>query len=185
MSCSCGSRRLVCSLWLFIWWIYSYGSSKRTEFYFWQWQRIVSGEGPVFLDAHLFLLNSFGLDPYLWLFWISCSMVAFACMYNGTLKGKCSSVPSCCMWISLTPLLLIPHPRNFSFRYGIEDVLCLWKDLGQYYWLYFGWPVFLCWYCYLWVIWWYFWMEFQLVCWSWFGPFWLWNVFPKFLLTIG
>ena len=54
----------------------------------------------------------------------------FACMYNSTLKGKFSSVPSCCTRSPITPLLLIPHPRQFFFRYGIEDVLCIWKDLG-------------------------------------------------------
>ena len=57
-------------------------------------------------------------------------MGAFACMYNGTMKGKCSSVPSCCIKISLTPMLLSPHPRQFYFRYGIDDVLDIWKDLG-------------------------------------------------------
>ena len=46
-------------------------------------------------------------------------------------------------------------------------------------------PVFMCWYCFLGVLWWYFWLEFLLVCWRWFGPFWWWNVFPKLLLTIG
>ena len=40
-------------------------------------------------------------------------MGACACMYNGNLKGKFSSVPSCCINSSLTPFLLIPHPRNF------------------------------------------------------------------------
>ena len=57
-------------------------------------------------------------------------MGTFACMYNGHLKRKFYSVPSCCIKGSLTPLLLSPHPRKYSFRYGIEDFLCLWKDLG-------------------------------------------------------
>ena len=59
-------------------------------------------------------------------------MGAFVCMYNGPLKGKFSSVPSCFINSSLTPLLLSPHPRQLSFKYGIEDVLCLWKYMGSY-----------------------------------------------------
>ena len=57
-------------------------------------------------------------------------MGVFACMYNGPLKGQFYSVPSCCINSSLTNFLLSPHPIMFSFMYGIEDVLYLWKDLG-------------------------------------------------------
>ena len=46
-------------------------------------------------------------------------------MYNGPLKEGFSIFPSCCIISSLTPLSLIPHPRNVSFSYGIEDVLFL------------------------------------------------------------
>ena len=53
-----------------------------------------------------------------------------ACMYIGPLKGGFSSVLSCCINSSLTHLLLGPHPRQLYFRYGIEDVLGLWKDMG-------------------------------------------------------
>ena len=84
----------------------------------------------MFLDISLFLLNYFVLDPCLRFFLRSFSLGAFACMYNGTLKGKCSNVSLCCIISSLTYLLLSPHPRQFSFRYGIEYVLCIWKDLG-------------------------------------------------------
>ena len=54
----------------------------------------------------------------------------FLCMYNGPLKRQLSSVAYCFINSSLTSLLLIPHPRKLSFRYGIDDVLDLWKDLG-------------------------------------------------------
>ena len=141
--------------------------------------------GPVFLYLSLLLLDSFFIDSCLWLFWGSCSLGSFACMYNGPLTGGFSIVPSCCMISSLTPLLFNPHPRNVSFRYGIEDIICIWKDMGWYFWLgcllWCCWPVFLCCYCCLVVLWWYSFLVFLLVCWRWFGPFWWWNVFPKFL----
>ena len=57
-------------------------------------------------------------------------MGAFSCIHNGPPKGKFNSVLSCFMSSSITPLLLSPHPRQFYFRYGIEDVLCLWKNMG-------------------------------------------------------
>ena len=57
-------------------------------------------------------------------------MCAFACMYNGPTKGQVSSVPCCSINSSLKFLLLSLHPRHFYFRYGIHDVLDLWKDLG-------------------------------------------------------
>ena len=79
--------------------------------------------------------------------------------------------------------------KTIVFRYGIEDVIYLWKDMGWYHWLgslwWCCWPVVLCWYCCLVVMWWYFWLEFLLVCWRWFVLFWWWNVFTKFLLTKG
>ena len=83
------------------------------------------------------LLKSFGSDSCFWLFWRSCSLGFFACMYNGLLKGNFSIVSSCYINSSLTPLLLFPHTIQFSFRYGIDDVLGIWKDLGWYYWLVF------------------------------------------------
>ena len=44
---------------------------------------------------------------------------------NFPLKGQVSSFPSCSIYNSLTPLLLIPHPRQTYFRYGIDEVLDL------------------------------------------------------------
>ena len=64
------------------------------------------------------------------LFWMSCSLCEFLFIYNGPLKGQWSSFPSCCINNYLTPLLLIPHPIKSSFRYGIDEVLGIWKDLG-------------------------------------------------------
>ena len=54
----------------------------------------------------------------------------FACMYNYPMKGRFSSVLSCCINSCIIHSLLGPHPRRFSFRCGIEVVLGLWKDLG-------------------------------------------------------
>ena len=137
----------------------------------------------------IFLLKSFEIDPCLWFFLRSCSLGAFACMYNGPIKGGFSSVQSCCINSYITPLLLIPHPRQFSFRYWIEDVLGMWKDLVWYCLLWFlcwcYWPVFLSWYCCLVLLLWYCLLAFLLVCWRWFDTFWWWNLFPKFLLTMG
>ena len=100
------------------------------------------------------------------------SLGAFACMYNVPLKGKLSSVLSCCINSSLTLLLLSTHPRKFYFKYEIDHVLDAWKDLGWYCWLVFlcwcCWPVFLCCHC---------WLIFLLVGWWWFFPFWCWNIF--------
>ena len=113
----------------------------------------------------------------------------FAYMYTDPLKGQFYSVTSCCINSSLTPLLLSPHPRKFSFMYRIENTLCIWKDMGWYCWLGFlcwcCWPVFLCWYCCIVVLWWYFWLKFLLVCWQLFGTFWWWNVFTNLLLKMG
>ena len=188
MSCYCVSMRWVFSWWWSIWWIWSYGYSNRTKFAFGRRKGIFDRGGPVFLDLFLFLLKSFGLDKCLWLLWRSCYLGDFACMYNGPLKGKFSNVPSCCIRSSLTHLLLSPHTRQFYFRYGIEDVICLWKDLGWYFWLgclfWYCWPDFMCWYCCLVVLWWYFWLDFcccvdadlvysdggmyfQSYCWQW------------------
>ena len=57
-------------------------------------------------------------------------MGSFACMHNGPLKEGFYSVLSCCINSYLTPLFLVPHPEPFSFRYGIEYVLIIWKGLG-------------------------------------------------------
>ena len=137
----------------------------------------------------LFLSKSFGYDPRLWLFWRSCSLGEFVCLYNGPPKRKFSSVPSCYIGSSLTPFLLIPHTRQFYFRYAIEDALDIWKDLGWYCWIGFMswccWPVFLCWHCCLVLLCWYCWLVSLLVCWFWFGTLWWWDVFPKFLLKMG
>ena len=109
-----------------------------------------------------FLLKYFGRDTCLWLFWRSCSLVAFVCMYNGPLNGQLSSVQSCCIKNYITPLLLIKHPIQFYYRYVINDILGIWKDMGWYCWLVFlcwyCWLVFLCWYCCLVFLCWYYWM---------------------------
>ena len=52
------------------------------------------------------------------------------CIYNGPLKEQFYSVTSCRIESSLTCLLLIPHPKQFVFRYWIEDFICLWKDIS-------------------------------------------------------
>ena len=57
-------------------------------------------------------------------------MGSYTCMYNGPLKGQIFSVQSCYISSSLTPLLLTPHPIQFYFRYSIDDVLLILKDLG-------------------------------------------------------
>ena len=53
----CVSIRSVFSLLLFIWWVWSYGSSNWTEFAFWRGWWIFAWGGPVFLDLSLFLWN--------------------------------------------------------------------------------------------------------------------------------
>ena len=119
----------------------------------------------------------------------NCSLGAFLCMYNGPLKGKLSSVPSFFINSALTPLLLSTHPRQFSFRFGIDYVLRLWYYLGWCCWLIFMfwycWLVFMCWYCCLVFLCWYCWLVFLWVGWCWFGIFLCWNLFPKCLLTMG
>ena len=49
--------------------------------------------------------------------------------YNGPLKRKCSSFPSCCIKCFLKPLLLSPHPIQTYFRYDIGefDNISAWK----------------------------------------------------------
>ena len=48
------------------------------------------------------------------------------------MKFNVSNFPTCCINNSLTNLLLIPHPQQSYFRYGIEDFIGLWKDLDWY-----------------------------------------------------
>ena len=174
MYCSCVSKR-----WFSIGLIWLYGSSKRTEFTFCRGREIVAWGGAVFLDVFL-LLKYFACDPCLWFFWRIFSLNDFLWMYNGPLKGKLSSVTSCCIENSFTPLLLIPHPIQYYFRYGIDEVLGIWNDMGWYFWL-----LFLCCHCWILFLCWCWWLVFLWVCWRWFGPLWCWNVFPKFRLKMG
>ena len=189
MSCSCLLMRWVYLWVLYVGLIWSYGYSKRTDFTFGQGREILAWGGPVLLDVSLFLLNSFGHDPCLWLFLISCSMGEFLCIYIGPPKGKFSSVTSCCIKYSLTPFFLSRHPIHSSFGYRIDEVLGIWKDLCWYCWqvfmCWYCWQVFLCYYCWLFFLCWCCWMVLLWVFWRWFGPFWCCNILPKFLLTMG
>ena len=124
------------SSWVFyIGLIWSYGSSKRTELTFGQWKEIVSLGGAV-LDVYLFLLKYFGHDTCLWLLWRilmqSCSLVDFFLMNKGPTKGQLYSFPSCYINNYITPLLLSTNPIQYYFRYGIDEALDLWKDMGWY-----------------------------------------------------
>ena len=114
------------------------------------------------LDISVFLLNYLGRDAFLWLLWRSCYLDELFFMNSGPLKVKDSSFPSCCIKNVLTPLLLSPHPSQYSFRYGIDEVLGLWYDMG--------------WYC---------WLAFLCMHWFWFNPLRCLNVFPKFRLNMG
>ena len=149
--------------------IWQYGSSKRNGFTFGQWQAIVSYIGYV-LDVSVFLLSSIGCDTFLWLFWGKFSLTGFLFMNNGHLKGQISSLTSSCIKNYPQPLFLSTHLIQSYFRYGIDGVLSLWKDLGWYCWL-----LFLCCYC---------WLVFLWVSWCWFGTLWCWNVLPKLRLTM-
>ena len=122
---TCVSIRLVPSWVLSIVFIWSYGSSKRTGFAFgvlWailDWVRAV-------LDVSVFLLNYLGCDPFLWFFWSSCSLDKKLFTENGPLKGQVSSFPLCWIKKYITPLLLSPHTSQYSFNYGIYEVLGIW-----------------------------------------------------------
>ena len=135
------------------------------------------------------LLKFFGRDIFLWLFWKSCYLGAFSCIYNGPLKGKCSSAPLCFVNNYLTPLLLSPHPVQFFFSYGIDEVLDIWRNLVWYCLIVFvcwcWWLMFFCWYFCLVFLCWLCLLVFLWVCWFWFAPLWCWNLFPKFLLKMG
>ena len=133
-SCSAYAYSMICScisiLWVSSWvfsigLIWSYESSKRTDFTYGPWQAILVLGGAV-LDVSVFLLKSLGRDKFLWLFWRSCSLAGFFFMNNGPQKGQVSSFPSCCIRNSLSPLLLIPHPIQSSFKYRIDEVLGIW-----------------------------------------------------------
>ena len=153
VSCSCVSIRWVSS-WVFsIGLICSYGSSEWTELTFGRGQSIIAWGWPVLLYVSLFLLNSFVHDPCLWFFWRCFYLDDFFFIYNGPLEGQFYIVPTYFINHYLTTLLLIPHLIQSSFRYGIDEVLGLWKDICWYCWLVFLcwslWLVFLCWFCWL------------------------------------
>ena len=107
--CSCLSIRLVSSWVLYVGFIWPYGSSKRTEFIFFQWRSTLAWGGAV-LYISVFLLKSLGYDPFLWLLLMGCYLVEFFFLRNGYLKGEVSSFPSCCINNYLTPLLLSSYP---------------------------------------------------------------------------
>ena len=117
-SCSTSASSMYCYFVLIRWvssWVFSigliwcYGSSNWTEFTFGLCRAMVARGGSV-LDVSVFLLMSFFHDPFLWLFWGSCYLAEFFFINNGPLRGKLSSLPSCCINNYLTPLLLILHP---------------------------------------------------------------------------
>ena len=93
--------------------------------------------------------------------------------------GKFSSFPSFCINNYLTHFLSSKQLIQSSSRNGIDELLGLWKNLGWYFWLFFlcwyFWLVFLC--CCCWIV-------YFCACWLWFGPFWCWNILPKFRLKI-
>ena len=148
---SCVSIIWVYSWVLYIRFIWSYGSSKKTELTFGQCQAVLSWRGDV-LDVWVFLLKSLGSDPVLWLSQRSCSLDNFFFVTNGTLNEQVYSFP-CCIKISLTHLFLSTHQINSYLRYRIDEFLGIWYNLGWYCWL-----VFLCWYC---------WIVFLWICWKW------------------
>ena len=51
---------------------------------------------------------------------------------NGVLKGHVSNFPSCFISSSLTFLLSNTHPKYFSFRYEVENLLDIWNILYWY-----------------------------------------------------
>ena len=110
----------------------------------------------------IFLFRYLGINPCLLLFWRSCYLADVFLIKNCPLKRNVPNFPSCCINNSPTYLLSIPHPKHFSFWYGIEKFLDLRNDLDWY-----------CWPVYLWT------------CWTCFGPFWSWKVLPKLLLRKG
>ena len=83
----CVSVSRVLSLILYIGLMWSYGSTKWTEFNLGLWWEIVTFEGPD-IDVSIFLLKYFGLDICLFLFGSSCSIDAFFFINNGPLKGR-------------------------------------------------------------------------------------------------
>ena len=70
---------------------------------------------------------SFFLLFLLWsIFIIFMGNMFYVCLLfinNDPMKGQVSSFPSCFINNYLTPLLLSPHPRQSSFRHGIDKVL--------------------------------------------------------------
>ena len=73
MCSSCASIMWVLLLVLPIWLVWSYVSSKCTDFTL-GWLRAIVALGGSGLDVSVFLLKSLGLDPFLWLFWRRCSI---------------------------------------------------------------------------------------------------------------
>ena len=82
------------------------------------------------LDVSVFLLKYLGRDTFLLLLWSRFSLSELLFMKNVPLKGQVSSFPSFCIDNFLTTLLLIPYPRQFCFRYGIDEVLGILKGSG-------------------------------------------------------
>ena len=119
------SIRWVSSWVLCIGLVWSHGYSNQTNFNFGIRREIVAW-GEAVLDISVFLLNSLGRNPLLWLFWRSWSLDKIFFMKIGPLKGQVSSFPSCWINNSLTTLLLITHPIQSTFRYVIDKILGLW-----------------------------------------------------------
>ena len=145
---ACGSIKWVSSFVVYIELMWSYGSSKRTDFTLVLWWSILAlGGGDIELST--FLLESFGIDPFLLMLWRSCYIDAFFLIKNGSLIGNVSNFTSCHINISFASWLLSIHLHQSSFIYVIEEGLGIWKNLE--------------WYC---------WPEILWTWWNWFGPFW-------------
>ena len=115
-----------------------------------------------YIDVSKLLLKSLGLDPFLLLLLRICSRDAFFLINNSPLKRQVSNYPSFQINNFLQPLLWSLNLISPSFKYGGENLLDIWKDLDWYCWIVFLWEI-----------------------WSWFGPFYWWQIFPNFLLKIG
>ena len=82
----CASIRWFSSWVLFVWLMWSYGSSKFTSFTLGWWQSIVALRVAV-LDILVFF-KSFGCNLFVWLLWRSCYLDDFFIIKNGSMNGK-------------------------------------------------------------------------------------------------
>ena len=103
--------------------MYSCRSFKWTviNFGWWHWNVALGVPEP---DISVFLLNSFFLDPCLWLNFRCCSLLEFSFLNMGLQKGHVSSWPICYIKNSLTYLLLFTQLRKKNQVWRLE-VYCL------------------------------------------------------------